>query len=99
MLCKHEVSGSIPLSSTIIIQCFLIAAVCFGIPERWAPIRKQAGRSFETGWQVYTASGRAFSATNEKVWMFDNEIDWVMRICSASFVPVAERLLQGCGVR
>jgi hypothetical protein len=44
------------------------------------PIRKQAGRSFETGWQVYTASGRAFSATNEKVWMFDNEIDWVMRI-------------------
>jgi hypothetical protein len=44
------------------------------------PIRRQAGRSFETGWQVYTVSGRAFSATNEKVWMFDNEIDWVMRI-------------------
>jgi hypothetical protein len=44
------------------------------------PIRRQAGQSFEIGWQVYTASGRAFSATNEKVWMFDNEIDWVMRI-------------------
>src|ERR1017187_1632853 len=26
VLCKHEVSGSIPLSSTIILQCFLIAA-------------------------------------------------------------------------
>jgi hypothetical protein len=45
-----------------------------------APIRRQAGQFFKTGWQVYTASGRAFSATNEKVRMFDNEIDWVMRI-------------------
>ena len=27
VLCKHEVSGSIPLSSTIIIHCFLIAAI------------------------------------------------------------------------
>jgi hypothetical protein len=30
VLCKHEVSGSIPLSSTIIIHCFLIAAIVFG---------------------------------------------------------------------
>jgi hypothetical protein len=44
------------------------------------PIRKHADQSFGTGWQVYTASGRAFSATNEKVRMFDNEIDWVKRI-------------------
>jgi hypothetical protein len=44
-----------------------------------APIRRHAGQSFETGWQVYTASGRAFSATNEMVWMFDNEIDWVIQ--------------------
>jgi hypothetical protein len=52
----------------------------FWISKADASIRKQACQSFGTGWQVYTVSGRAFSATNEKVWMFDNEIDWVMRI-------------------
>jgi hypothetical protein len=57
------------------------------------PIRKQAGRSFETGWQVYTASGRAFSTTSEKVWIFDNEIDWVMRIRHLSLVPAVARQL------
>jgi hypothetical protein len=40
------------------------------------PIRKQA----RNNWQVYTAPGRAWSITNDQVWMFDNEIDWVMRI-------------------
>jgi hypothetical protein len=50
---------------------------------------------FVTGWQVYTASGRAFSATNEKVRMFDNEIDWVMRIWRLFLVPAAVRRLEG----
>jgi hypothetical protein len=59
------------------------------------PIRRQAGRFFETGWRVYTASGRAFSATNEKVRMFDNEIDWVMRIWRLFLVPAAVRRLEG----
>jgi hypothetical protein len=33
-------------------------------------------------WQVSTASGRAFS--HEKVWMFDNEIDWVTHLESCA---------------
>jgi hypothetical protein len=42
----------------------------------------EAGRASPSGLgrQVSTASGRAFSAKNEKVWMFDNEIDWVTRL-------------------
>jgi hypothetical protein len=40
VLCKHEVSGSIPLSSTIIIQCFLIAAAFCDADQ-------------ETGWPVF----------------------------------------------
>ena len=91
MLCKHEVSGSIPLSSTIIIRCFLIAAICFGFPEWLTPIRGQAGN---IGWFPPPQGGPL-----KEGWIFDNEIDWVMRICSASFVPVAARLLKGCEVR
>jgi hypothetical protein len=30
--------------------------------------------------QVSTASGLAFSKNSEKVWMFDNEIDWVTHL-------------------
>ena len=40
-----------------------------------------------------TASGRAFLKMDEKVWMFDNEIDWVKRIWLLSFVPAAVRQL------
>jgi hypothetical protein len=92
VLCKHEVSGSIPLSSTIIIRCFLIAAICFGFPEWLTPIRRQAGKSFETVRLVSTASGRAF---DKEGWIFDNEIDWVMRIRHLSLVPAAARQLAG----
>src|SRR5579863_2724536 len=50
----------------------------------------------ETGWpnasklvrRFHTASGRAFPQ-EEKAWMFDNEIDWVKRIGSASRRQVA----------
>jgi hypothetical protein len=53
-------------------------------PDRRRLLRRRSGDRLaglnETGWQVTTAPGRVFSETNEKVWMFDNEIDWVMRI-------------------
>jgi hypothetical protein len=39
------------------------------------PIRRQAGNIR----QVFTASGRAFLIKHQG-WIFDNEIDWVMRI-------------------
>jgi hypothetical protein len=43
VLCKHEVSGSIPLSSTKLIRCFQIAAIVLV-----TPIWKQAA-SLRTG--------------------------------------------------
>jgi len=42
-----------------------------------------------------TASGRAVRETDETVWMFDNEIDWVMRIGLLSLVPAAVRQPEG----
>jgi hypothetical protein len=45
------------------------------------PIWRQAGQSFETDLAgFFTASGRALDDNNDKVWMFDNEIDWVKRV-------------------
>ena len=46
----------------------------------------QTDADLETGWPgprigfegFYTASGRAVRETDETVWMFDNEIDWVI---------------------
>jgi hypothetical protein len=46
----------------------------------------QSDADLETGWPglrtwlegFYTASGRAVRETDETVWMFDNEIDWVI---------------------
>jgi len=52
------------------------------------PIRRQAGNIR----QVSTASGRGF---RKKALMFDNEIDWVMRIRHESLVPAAARQLAG----
>ena len=48
----------------------------------------QPDADLETGWSglwtwpegFLTASGRAVRETDETVWMFDNEIDWVKRI-------------------
>jgi len=58
---------------------------------RVASIRKQAGQT-QVNWSAgfITASGRAFPQ-EEKVWMFDNEIDWVKRIRLLSLVPAAAR--------
>jgi hypothetical protein len=76
VLCKHEVSGSIPLSSTKTHSLF---------PDR----RHFGDADLETGWAdlsrsgpagFFTASGRALDDNNDKVWMFDNEIDWVKRV-------------------
>jgi len=50
------------------------------------PIWEQAGNSG----RFPTAPGRAVSIKNETVWMFDNEIDWVMRIGHLSLVLAAE---------
>jgi hypothetical protein len=75
VLCKHEVSGSIPLSSTRLIHCFPIAAT-FCV----TPIRRQAAQSFETVSAGFHRPRAGLLDNSEKVWMFDNEIDWVMRI-------------------
>jgi hypothetical protein len=50
-------------------------------------------RTWPTGFS--TALGRAVRETDETVWMFDNEIDWVMRIRHLSLVLVAARQLEG----
>jgi hypothetical protein len=55
------------------------------------PIRRQAGNIR----QVFTASGRAFLIKHQG-WIFDNEIDWVMRIGRRILVPEAARRLKGC---
>ncbi len=66
LLCKQGVTGSIPVSSTKkLIGCFLIVAT-------------RCDADQETGWQYagwfQPPQGGAFLV---KVWMFDNEIDWV----------------------
>ena len=90
MLCKHEVSGSIPLSSTTLIRCFLIAAIHLNDADQetgWPNKRKLA-------WQVsYRLRAGTFREL-DKVWIFDNEIDWVMRIWFLSLVPAAARQLE-----
>ena len=77
MLCKHEVTGSIPVSSTnILIRCIWLAAmaICGADPE--------TGRPAFRGWfrQVSRASGLGFLTKKEEAAMFDNEIDWVTRL-------------------
>jgi len=52
----------------------------------------ETGRKYR---QVFTVLGRAFSEKDEKVWMFDNEIDWVMRIWRLFLVPAAARQQEG----
>ena len=89
MLCKHEVSGSIPLSSTRLIRCFPIAAIVIKL----APIWEQAGMLYLVQ-QVSRAPGLAFLGKRESM-MFDNEIDWVMRIGRLFLVPAAVRQQEG----
>ncbi len=77
MLCKHEVTGSIPVSSTnILIRCIWFAAIerCGADPETGRP----AFRGWH--WQVSRASGLGFLSKKEEETMFDNEIDWVTRL-------------------
>ena len=74
-----------------LIRCFQIAAII-------------GDADLETGWQsfetdpagFFTASGRALDDNNDKVWMFDNEIDWVKRIESV-FARVSRREAPGFG--
>jgi len=54
------------------------------------PIRRQAAQSFETVPAGFHRL-RAGLFNHEKVWMFDNEIDWVMRIWHLSLVPAAQK--------
>jgi hypothetical protein len=44
------------------------------------PIRRQAAQSFETVSAGFHRPRAGLLDNSEKVWMFDNEIDWVMRI-------------------
>jgi len=98
LLCKQGVNGSIPFSSTItprriLIHCFQIASrlhsgelLASPLEEQREPIWKQVKsdpRIWPTGFS--TAQGRAVRETDETVWMFDNEIDWV--IAHRALVP------------
>jgi hypothetical protein len=52
-------------------------------------------QSFETGLAGFPPPQGGPFRYNDKVWMFDNEIDWVMRIWRLSLVPAAVRQLEG----
>jgi hypothetical protein len=70
LLCKQGVIGSIPISSTKTHSLF---------PNRrheqvMTPIWKQAVMA------GFNSPRAGLSWQHKKVWMFDNEIDWVMRI-------------------
>jgi hypothetical protein len=60
---------------------------------------RQCGADLETGCLktagFSTALGRAVRETDETVWMFDNEIDWVMRIGCLFLVLFAVRRVEG----
>ena len=79
LLCKQGVTGSIPVSSTKSHSLFpgrrhqqpsneLLEAV--------TPTRKHV----REGEQVFAALGRTVIAASDEGEMFDNEIDWVMRL-------------------
>ena len=91
LLCKQGVSGSIPLSSTILIHCFPIAAV---LQER-RRFGNRLDRSQDLVRQVSHRLRAGLLAKVSKVWMFDNEIDWVMRIKCASSYRRAARQAEG----
>jgi hypothetical protein len=68
LLCKQGVTGSIPVSSTKLIRCFLMAAAFA------TAIKKHAGRR-----EARMAGFKSLRARPSfmKAMMFDNEIDWV----------------------
>jgi hypothetical protein len=73
VLCKHEVTGSIPVSSTKTHSSYELFPVCRHTerdsnPEAGLPDGTIAGE------QVSRASGLGFSV-NGGAWMFDN--DWI----------------------
>jgi hypothetical protein len=74
LLCKQGVSGSIPLSSTRTHSLFPDRRHVGWFDIRLTPIWKQARQL--AGFS--TAQGRAVRENDETVWMFDNEIDWVI---------------------
>jgi hypothetical protein len=56
-------------------------------------------QSFEIAQQVSTALGRLFRYV-EKSWIFDNEIDWVLRIKRVSPYQAGRKAgLKGCDAR
>ena len=59
------------------------------------PIWRQAGQANEIGWQVSHRLRAGYLEKDETVWMFDNEIDWVMRIWHLLLVLAAVRQLEG----
>jgi hypothetical protein len=86
-----------------LIHCFQIASrlhsrelLAFPFEGQREPIWKQAAPSRKI-WQAgfSTALGRAVRETAETVWMFDNEIDWVMRIGRLFLVLLAVRRVEG----
>jgi hypothetical protein len=59
------------------------------------PIWRQAGQANEIGRQVSHRLRAGYLEKDETVWMFDNEIDWVMRMECTFLVPGAVRQLEG----
>jgi hypothetical protein len=80
-------------SRQFLIHCFQIAA---GLA---CCISGKCDADLETGCLkaagFSTALGRAVRETDETVWMFDNEIDWVMRIGRLFLVLPAVRRVEG----
>ena len=70
MLCKHEVTGSIPVSSTKSRSCFPI-----GVFASIRDINPEAD-SLQSE-LVSTASGRDLKAQALRLTMFENEMNWV----------------------
>ena len=82
MLCKHEVTGSIPVSSTKI--WFANSHSLYLVRRHGknvAPIQRQAVQPFGAGiGRFHEPQGSASSQKKEEATMFDNKIDWVTRL-------------------
>ena len=78
LLCKQGVNGSIPFSSTKTHSLFPDRRQFEGIIQSDADL-ETGGSGLRIGLiGFYTTSGWAVRETDETVWMFDNEIDWVI---------------------
>ena len=77
MLCKHEVTGSIPVSSTKSYSQFLFT-VPGSLPLRLSDIDPETGRlrkRMPAGFKSLRARSRQAGTM-----IFDNKIDWVTRL-------------------